>query len=781
MLMNQDAMGRSTLERLAQNRELVTPEIHKPSDFYRHAWHLKRYAGVDPNRPLLVALSHAINLNHYVWHVDAQHKLAAYLCSSQANADTFAARTQRTAIAIGPYISYLPNIRQKIEQKPTVRTLVAFPLHSTEYIEAKYSVEKFLENIRPWAARFDRVVICLYWKDILHGLHKKFEQLGYEVVTAGHIYDEGFLPRMADIIANATATVSMHHGTNVLYSLLMDRPAWVVPQEFELSYTNESIKQVHQNQIHVEKEVSHHLLDLVSEPSDIISSELCGFVDEITGASLVRSPQQLRNIFQTAERVYAGQAGISELMQAASFSDDDMGQHPEGVSGMSEPTMAGKETAVDANAGESLRRAMTLLQANKPQDALELIQQARQAGKQIQGMELLAALSCLHLGQIDSAREHVRLELTAFPNSEDARLFLEKLTQGEKTEAVPEPVAKEPVKQVDPREVEALVRQASEALRAGDVAKATELSWKAKSLKVPVRGLDVLRAQVFIARKELEAARQALLEELRLFPDHSDAKTILVELDRIVLSKTAKFGDAEFDELLAKIRPYTMLGDKRLFSIYSLAKKACEENIPGNFVECGVAGGGATAILAYVSKKYSRIPRKVFAFDTFDGMPEPSEKDRQINSGIGAEESGWGTGTCAAPIENVRTACREVGAEDLLVAVPGLFDDTLPKTRNQIGSIAFLHADADWYESQLSIFTHLYDALALKALVQVDDYGYWSGSREAIDEFQQGRGLRFTMQDIDGNGVWFQRPDGIAVNPVADSTQFNNVGTFIRR
>jgi Macrocin-O-methyltransferase (TylF) len=38
--------------------------------------------------------------------------------------------------------------------------------------------------------------------------------------------------------------------------------------------------------------------------------------------------------------------------------------------------------------------------------------------------------------------------------------------------------------------------------------------------------------------------------------------------------------------------------------------------------------------------------------------------------------------------------------------------------------------------------------------LQIDDYGYWSGCRQAVSEFEAARRLKFEMHVIDETGVW---------------------------
>ncbi len=212
----------------------------------------------------------------------------------------------------------------------------------------------------------------------------------------------------------------------------------------------------------------------------------------------------------------------------------------------------------------------------------------------------------------------------------------------------------------------------------------------------------------------------------------------------------------EFQEILNAIRPYTLLSEARLFSLYSLAKLVYLEDIPGNFVECGSYKGGSSALLAVVIQRYSLRPRLLYACDTFEGMPEPSEFDR--HNGIAANLTDFGVGTLKAPTsENLDSICQFLKVKDIVVPVKGLFAKTLSQYKLEIGSIALLHADGDWYESTMDIFNTLYESVVPNGMIQVDDYGHWEGCKKAVNEFERLRGDEFILHEIDYTGVWFQK------------------------
>jgi hypothetical protein len=310
------------------------------------------------------------------------------------------------------------------------------------------------------------------------------------------------------------------------------------------------------------------------------------------------------------------------------------------------------------------------------------------------------------------------------------------------------------------QETQNLMNQAIGCLNSRDPNTALELLIKAKSLRCPIQNLDLSRALCFGQLNRIDEMREALREELRHFSDNLQAKDLLSQV-QAEISRTRpaeiRFNDQEFLALLEVIRPFTMLSEDRLYSLFSFAKQICAHNIPGNFVECGVAGGGSSGLLSSVVKKYSKVPRLHFAFDSFSGMPAPTSYD--THGGHEADATGWGAGTCAAPESCVRNLCTELGSVDILRTVKGFFEDTLALNRAQVGEIALLHLDGDWYESTRVILENLYDQIVPGGLLQVDDYGHWEGCKRAIHEFEHKRNLKFSIHPIDGTGVWFQKPN----------------------
>lgn len=308
------------------------------------------------------------------------------------------------------------------------------------------------------------------------------------------------------------------------------------------------------------------------------------------------------------------------------------------------------------------------------------------------------------------------------------------------------------------KKVKALLKEAAQAYAGKDYASVIALTSTAKELREPVRGLDYLRACAWTDMGMLADAYEAAKEELRWFPDDPRTRELYDSLKRKMPQLSAQFlGDTEFSELYPVVKPYTMVWPDRLYSLFFHACQICREGRKGNFVECGVAGGGSSGLLSKVLRDHCPFEETaLFCCDSFSGMPAPTELD--THAGVSANDTGWGEGTCSAPEDSLFELCDKLGTRGRIRTVKGFFEDTLKEAKTDMGAIVFLHMDGDWYSSTRTILAELYDSLLPGAYVQIDDYGHWDGCRKAVHEFEAARGLQLPLKPIDGSGVFFFKP-----------------------
>jgi len=89
--------------------------------------------------------------------------------------------------------------------------------------------------------------------------------------------------------------------------------------------------------------------------------------------------------------------------------------------------------------------------------------------------------------------------------------------------------------------------------------------------------------------------------------------------------------NTEFLEIYEVCKPFTMTSIERMFALYLSIKYVLKSNIQGDFVECGVWKGGSAMIMALTLQK-SGAHKKIYLYDTFSGMPQPSKEDTLVSN-----------------------------------------------------------------------------------------------------------------------------------------------------
>ena len=130
-----------------------------------------------------------------------------------------------------------------------------------------------------------------------------------------------------------------------------------------------------------------------------------------------------------------------------------------------------------------------------------------------------------------------------------------------------------------------------------------------------------------------------------------------------------------------------------------------------------------------------RPPNKIshfYAFDSFEGMPEPIGIDRQKI---------WRKGMNLTTLDTFQAICKR----DLhrITIVPGFFSDSLPSMKwNSDHRIALAYIDVDFYSSAKEALGFIADKLQHGSIIAFDDWNcYYAdpmrGERRAFAEWQQ--------------------------------------------
>jgi len=141
--------------------------------------------------------------------------------------------------------------------------------------------------------------------------------------------------------------------------------------------------------------------------------------------------------------------------------------------------------------------------------------------------------------------------------------------------------------------------------------------------------------------------------------------------------------DPLYQEAMALANSRTIVAEDNRMNVF-LIMKYFLSNIPfGHIVEFGSYKGGQAIFMSHVAKRL--LPGvKVYAFDTFKGMPAT---DRSIDAHKAGDFSD-------VDLDELRAFCREHELDNLEL-VQGLFEDTAPTLLPAVESVSLAHIDCD--------------------------------------------------------------------------------------
>ena len=129
-------------------------------------------------------------------------------------------------------------------------------------------------------------------------------------------------------------------------------------------------------------------------------------------------------------------------------------------------------------------------------------------------------------------------------------------------------------------------------------------------------------------------------------------------------------------------------------------------SIEGSVVECGCYMGGTTTNLSLASKV---VGRKLYVFDSFEGLPTPSKGDLKHWAMNIGEYHSYEKGSWCGPLDTVTYNVGKYGASEVCTFIKGYFDSTLPLFSKRVG---FVFCDVDLRDSLKMCLRYLWPLLS---------------------------------------------------------------------
>lgn len=214
--------------------------------------------------------------------------------------------------------------------------------------------------------------------------------------------------------------------------------------------------------------------------------------------------------------------------------------------------------------------------------------------------------------------------------------------------------------------------------------------------------------------------------------------------------------DAEAASIIRAVKPWTMTSPDKLYGLILAVRHVVKHQIPGDIVECGVWRGGSMQATARTLLEAGDTSRHLYLFDTFEGMPAPTEEDLRHDGQSAADLLAANERTArvwaAASLEDVQDGMsRFPYPQERIHYVPGMVEDTVPGKAPE--AISVLRLDTDWYASTKHELETLYPRLVSGGILIIDDYAWWEGSRKAVDEFLERTGEQLLLLRISSGRI----------------------------
>lgn len=161
----------------------------------------------------------------------------------------------------------------------------------------------------------------------------------------------------------------------------------------------------------------------------------------------------------------------------------------------------------------------------------------------------------------------------------------------------------------------------------------------------------------------------------------------------------------------------------RFYSIWFVLEAIKNKNIKGDIAEVGVFKGETAKIIHHLMPE-----RMLYLFDSFSGLP--AQVIREDCDGTVRPQTVNFEQTSKAVVEQYINGNGNVEVRE------GIFPKTAAGLEDK--KFAFVHLDADLYQSTLDGLQFFYPRLNAGGAIIVHDYNHnWEGVRKAIDEFEQ--------------------------------------------
>ena len=287
------------LAALCADRELKTKEIHRGNAFYGSDWVLKRFAGLPGRYPLKMVVPHGPYFSEdHVWEPERDAELPIVLCFPEYRVNAYRKVTNKVIVpSTSPFVYLTKMIAKPLSRER--RGTIFFPAHSTHWITASMDFEALADDLLNLGREYHPIRVCIYWRDFNLGHHRAFVDRGFEIVSAGHMYDPSFMSRLYHLFSVHRYAASNEQGSQIYYSLAAGCSFFFHGSVSVELLAEESVLK-RDGAVPSPSRVAR-LRAAFCEPTPVASREQLAIASQYLGMEHMRSSRELRKLILLAE------------------------------------------------------------------------------------------------------------------------------------------------------------------------------------------------------------------------------------------------------------------------------------------------------------------------------------------------------------------------------------------------------------------------------------------------------------------------------------------------
>lgn len=198
---------------------------------------------------------------------------------------------------VGPYIHYSDMFYTKENldkmKKKLGKTLLVFPMHSTDASVITIDQSLFIKMLRKKAINYDSVLINAYWWNITDPLIDALKSEGYKIISCGWNHDIKFLARLKSYISLSDMVIGDSVGTHIGYCIDCGVP-------FSYEDINSNVVTTDPNEIKAKTsyEYNQNIIKNAFLCSDSIGEKEIKICDYYWGSSCIKTKEELQKIIE---------------------------------------------------------------------------------------------------------------------------------------------------------------------------------------------------------------------------------------------------------------------------------------------------------------------------------------------------------------------------------------------------------------------------------------------------------------------------------------------------